>query len=121
MFDLRKTGTRRPHVLTLPKKPLKGSSMTRKPLKESIKDGRTALGVWANDPQTVELCAFLGFDWIMIDMMFTGMDFADVQYMIRTCESAGITPVVRMHTNPWAGHDHRIAVDLSRLQGIGAE
>jgi 4-hydroxy-2-oxoheptanedioate aldolase len=95
--------------------------MARNPLKESLKDGRTALGVWANDPQTVELCAFLGFDWIMIDMMFTGMDFGDVQYMIRTCEAAGITPVVRMHTNPWAGYDPRIAVDLSRLQGIGAE
>ncbi|MGF7161549.1 4-hydroxy-2-oxoheptanedioate aldolase [Rhodoligotrophos appendicifer] len=93
----------------------------RNPLLEKVKSGRTALGVWANDPQTVELCAHLGFDWIMIDMMFTGMDFGDVQNMIRTCEAAGITPVVRAHSNPWLGYDHRIAVDLSRLQGIGAQ
>jgi 4-hydroxy-2-oxoheptanedioate aldolase len=93
----------------------------RNPLLESMKAGRTALGVWANDPETVELCAHLGFDWIMIDMMFTGMDFRDVQYMIRTCEAAGITPVVRAHSDPWMGYDHRIAVDLSRLQGIGAQ
>ena len=90
-------------------------------LMKTMKAGRTALGVWANDPETVELCAHLGFDWIMIDMMFTGMDFKDVQNMIRTCESAGITPVVRMQTNPWHGYDARIGVDLSRLQGIGAE
>lgn len=93
----------------------------RNPLRDKIKAGKTALGLWANDPETVELCAFMGFDWIMIDMMFTGMDFRDVQNMIRTCEAAGITPVVRAHTNPWQGYDHRVAVDLSRLQGIGAQ
>ncbi|MFM0001210.1 aldolase/citrate lyase family protein [Paraburkholderia dipogonis] len=90
-------------------------------LMDTMKSGRTALGVWANDPETAELCAHLGFDWIMIDMMFTGMDFHDVQNMIRTCEAAGITPVVRMQTNPWHGYDARIGVDLSRLQGLGAE
>jgi 4-hydroxy-2-oxoheptanedioate aldolase len=95
--------------------------MAKNPLGETLKAGRTAIGVWANDPETVELCAFLGFDWIMIDMMFTGMDFRDVQNMIRTCQGAGITPVVRMQTNPWQGYDARIAVDLSRIQGIGAE
>ena len=93
----------------------------RNPMLECMQSGRTALGVWANDPETVELCAFLGIDWIMIDMKLTGMDFRDVQNMIRTCEAAGITPVVRTHSNPWLGYDHRIAVDLSRLQGIGAQ
>lgn len=93
----------------------------RNPMLECMQSGRTALGVWANDPETVELCAFLGLDWIMIDMMFTGMDFRDVQNMIRTCEAAGITPVVRAHSDPWMGYDPRIAVDLSRLQGIGAQ
>lgn len=90
-------------------------------LMDTMKSGHTALGVWVNDPETAELCAHLGFDWAMIDMMFTGMDFRDVQNMIRTCEAAGITPVIRMHTNPWHGYDARIGVDLSRLQGIGAE
>ncbi|MBO9355891.1 hypothetical protein GG851_18035 [Bordetella petrii] len=93
----------------------------RNHLMDTMKSGRTALGVWANDPETVELCAHMGLDWIMIDMMFTGMDFRDVQNMIRTCEASGITPVVRMHSNPWHGYDARIGVDLSRLQGIGAE
>jgi len=34
----------------------------RDPMGECTKSGRTALGVWANDPKTVELCAFLGLD-----------------------------------------------------------
>jgi 4-hydroxy-2-oxoheptanedioate aldolase len=88
----------------------------RDPMGECTKSGRTALGVWANDPKTVELCAFLGLDWIMIDMRFT----AWTSNMIRACEAAGITPVVRVHSDPWTVYDHRIAVDLSRLQGIGA-
>ena len=95
--------------------------MAENRLRNAVNSGRTALGVWANDPETVELCAFMGFDWIMIDMMFTGMDFRDVQTMIRTCQGAGITPVVRMQMNPWHGYDAHMAVDLSRIQGIGAE
>ena len=31
----------------------------RNPMLECMQSGRTALGVWANDPETVELCAFL--------------------------------------------------------------
>jgi len=70
--------------------------------------GITEIRHAACEPHVVELCAFLGLDWIMIDMMLTGMDFRDVQNMIRTSEAAGITPVVRAHSDPWLGYDHRI-------------
>lgn len=68
----------------------------------------------------VELLAHMGFDWFMIDLMFTSTDWGDVENLIRTGEAAGITPVVRVQANPWMGYDHRIVVDVSRLQGIGA-
>jgi 2-keto-3-deoxy-L-rhamnonate aldolase RhmA len=51
----------------------------------------------------VELAAFLGLDWFMIDMMFTVLDFGRTQLLIRTGEAAEITPVVRVQSNPWLG------------------
>lgn len=90
-------------------------------LLEKVINNQTALGVATTEPDMVEVCAFLGLDWFMLDMMFTGADFQRTQYLIRTGEAAGLTPVVRVQSNPWIGYDHRIAVDVSRLAGIGAQ
>jgi len=95
--------------------------MHQNPLLEKVRNNQTALGLWITEPDMVELSAFLGLDWFMIDMMFTGLDFGRTQYLIRTGEAAGITPVVRVQSNPWLGYDHRIAVDVTRLQGMGAQ
>jgi 4-hydroxy-2-oxoheptanedioate aldolase len=95
--------------------------MLRDPFLAKIQAGKPALGMYCNDPYTADLVATLGFDWCMIDNMFTGLDFGRTEQMIRACEASGITPIVRAHTNPWLGYDHRIAVDVTRLQGIGAQ
>lgn len=97
------------------------NEMKKNPLLENIKSGMTSLGLYINSPDMVELCAHLGFDWFMIDQMFTGIDWSKTEEMIRTGEAAGITPVVRVQSNPWIGYDHRIAVDVTRVQGIGAQ
>ena len=44
-------------------------------LLEKIQNGQTALGVATTEPDMVEVCAHLGLDWFMLDMMFTGADF----------------------------------------------
>jgi 4-hydroxy-2-oxoheptanedioate aldolase len=95
--------------------------LARDPLREKLKDGRTAVGVWASSPELVELCGFIGFDWVMIDQMFTANDWQRTEELIRAAEAAGITPVVRIQSNPWLGYDHRIAVDVARAIGIGAQ
>jgi len=95
--------------------------MTHNPLLEKIQRHETALGLWINSPDMVELCDHIGFDWFVIDQMFTGMDWSKTEEMIRTGVAAGITPVVRIQSNPWLGYDHRIAVDVTRAEGIGAQ
>lgn len=94
--------------------------MWRDALGEKLAKGQTALGIWIHDPWTVELAAHLGFDWFMIDQMFTSIDWPRTEELIRTGEAAGITPVVRVQSNPWIGYDPRIAVDVTRAAGIGA-
>lgn len=91
------------------------------PLLDNIRSGRTSLGLLVRGTDMVELCAHLGFDWFIIDQMFSPYDWSKTQEMIRTGEAAGITPVVRVQSNPWIGYDHRIAVDVTRNQGIGAQ
>jgi 4-hydroxy-2-oxoheptanedioate aldolase len=95
--------------------------MPRNPLLEDIQEGRTSIGLWANSTDMVELCGFVGFHWVMIDQMFTSMDWQKTSEMIRAAEASDITPVIRMQSNPWLGYDHRIAVDLTRVMGIGAQ
>lgn len=95
--------------------------MIKNPLLEKINDGRTSLGLFVESPDMVELCGHLGFDWFGIDQMFTGADWSRTENLIRAGEAAGITPVVRVQSNPWLGHDNRIAVDVTRAQGVGAQ
>jgi 4-hydroxy-2-oxoheptanedioate aldolase len=69
----------------------------------------------------VELCGFVGFHWVMIDQMFTSVDWQQAADLIRAAGAAEITPVLRIQSNPWLGYDHRIAVDVSRAMGVGAQ
>jgi 4-hydroxy-2-oxoheptanedioate aldolase len=90
-------------------------------LLERIHAGKPALGLYINSADMVDLCGYLGFHWFMIDQMFTANDWSKTEDLIRAGEAAGITPVVRVQANPWLGYDHRIAVDVSRALGIGAQ
>jgi HpcH/HpaI aldolase/citrate lyase family len=96
--------------------------MLKDPLGDKIAspDG-VALGAWTSDPDMIELLAHIGFDWVMIDQMFTGNDWAKTELLIRTAEAAGITPTVRLQAFPWLGHDTRLARDLGRAAGMGAK
>ena len=95
--------------------------MARDSLKEKLQAGGTALGVIAFDPYSVDVAAHTGFDWIFIDQMFTALDWTATESLIRCCEANGITPVVRVQSNPWLGYDHRISVDVTRLLSIGTK
>lgn len=95
--------------------------MVRDALKEKLDSGGTAFGVIAFDPYSIEVAAHMGFDWIFIDLMFTALDWGATETLLRCCEAAGVTPVVRVQSNPWLGYDHRIAVDVTRLISIGAQ
>lgn len=95
--------------------------MFKNPLLDKLKTNETTLGLRITHPDMVELCAFLGFDWCMIDHMFSATDWSGTKEMIRTGEAAGITPIVRVQANPWLGYDHRIGVEVTRAFGIGAQ
>jgi 4-hydroxy-2-oxoheptanedioate aldolase len=96
--------------------------MLKDPLGDKMNsDAGIALGAYTNDPDMIELMAHIGFDWVLIDQMFTANDWSKTELLIRTAEAAGITPTVRLQAYPWLGYDNRIARDLARAAGIGAK
>ncbi|MFB6108572.1 MAG: hypothetical protein ABEJ82_07010 [Haloplanus sp.] len=102
-----------------------GSSSVREPfadlLKAQLDDGAPAVGLFINEPKMVELAAHMGFDWCMLDQMFTNNDWQKTETLIRTANSAGITPIVRVHSYPWTGYDPHVVANVARAIGIGAD
>ncbi len=95
--------------------------MIKNPLLEKIKAKKTALGVRVHGTDIVDLCAHMGFDFFQIDQMFSSTDWDNTKNLLTMGEAKGITPVVRVQSNPWLGYDHRIAVDVTRAHGIGTQ
>src|SRR5438132_1068480 len=58
---------------------LKGVPVRANPLLENIRSGKPSLGLYINSPDMVELCGFLGFDWFLIDQMFTANDWSKTE------------------------------------------
>ena len=95
--------------------------MANNPLLRKIHEGGTCIGTRINSADMIELCGHVGFEWFVIDQMFSANDWGRTENFIRAGEAAGITPVVRIQANPWVGYDHRLAVEVSRAMGIGAQ
>lgn len=86
-------------------------------------DNRLSLGVLevTASPEVVETVAFAGFDWVCIDLMFESTDWNLAAHMVRAAKAAGISPTIRVPSNPWVvPDDQHVMVDITRAFGIGA-
>ena len=95
--------------------------MIDNPLLEKLKNKKTALGLRVASLDLVEVCGVLGFDWFMVDHMFTPADWGFTRDMIRTGWACGISPIVRVQANPWVGYNPTLASEVQRAFGIGAQ
>ena len=53
---------------------------------------------WGFSPMT-EVMAKAGFEWLVIDMEHTAIDYAEAHQMIQTIELVGCVPLVRVGNN----------------------
>lgn len=83
--------------------------------KRKMLAGGTAYGPFIGipSPTLVELCAFAGFDYVVIDCEHSPIDFRECEDMIRAAELVGVTPIVRV-----PGHDPK---KILRYLDIGAQ
>lgn len=70
-------------------------------LQNKLKEGQTVFGPFCKlqEPAIVEIAAYSGFDFVIIDMEHGPFSVESVQNMVRAAEAKGITPVVRVTEN----------------------
>jgi 2-keto-3-deoxy-L-rhamnonate aldolase RhmA len=91
-------------------------------LLQKLQTGETALGVWLKSgPTWVNTIARAGFDFVRPDMMFSSMDWRDLDHIYRTAESVGLGCWVRVPANPWLGGTGQlqVTVDVARAFSLG--
>lgn len=76
---------------------------TREPNKmlEKIRAGKAAFGMqsYIHTPEMYEVAGWAGLDFTMIDMEHCRLNHETMVNIIRTCEMAGLTPLVRVSAN----------------------
>ena len=66
-------------------------------MKAKLARGETALGcsLMIPSPQLVEMVAYAGFDWVLLDCEHGSLSLADVEIMAMAADAAGITAIAR--------------------------
>ena len=91
---------------------------------ERLGEGRMALGVWLKGgPSWVPTIARAGFDFVRPDMMFSAMDWRELDHIHRSAQAVGLTTWLRLPSNPWIGDAEslQVTVDLQRAFSLGLE
>ena len=89
---------------------------------EKLATGEMGLGVWLKGgPSWVSTIARAGFDFVRPDMMFSAIDWRELDHINRTSQAVGISTWVRVPANPWlAGNDSlQVTVDVQRAFSLG--
>jgi 4-hydroxy-2-oxoheptanedioate aldolase len=70
-------------------------------MKDKIGRGEVALGVSVMfpSPQLVEMLAYAGFDWVLIDCEHGSIGPVDIEVMSMAADAAGITAIARPRSN----------------------
>jgi len=66
-------------------------------LKRKLAQGQASAGVWLTfmDPNLIEFYGYLGFDYVIIDAEHQAVDKANCLELVRACDLAGLTSIVR--------------------------
>ncbi len=75
--------------------------MAENGLKQKLKNGEVALGPFVNlaSGALIEIAAYAGFDFVILDTEHGPLDIPSVEDLCRTAQGVDITPVVRVREN----------------------
>lgn len=91
-------------------------------LAEKMAKRELALGVWIKGgPHLASTISRAGFDFVRPDMMFSAMDWKELDHIHRTAQCSGLATWLRIPSNPWlAGEGQlQVAVDAARAFSLG--
>lgn len=69
-------------------------------LKENLRMGRPVFGTFVSmpEPGIVEAIGWAGYDFVIIDMEHSPIDFGDLPHLLAAADGVGLVPVVRVGT-----------------------
>ncbi|MSS73855.1 MAG: aldolase [Candidatus Latescibacteria bacterium] len=75
--------------------------MTENRLKTRLKSGEVVLGPFVNlaSPALIEIAAFAGFDFVILDTEHGPLDIATCEDLCRVADAVNISPIVRIREN----------------------
>jgi 2-keto-3-deoxy-L-rhamnonate aldolase RhmA len=91
---------------------------------KKMEKGELALGVFIKGgSHIVPILAKAGFDFVRADMMFSGIDWKELEHIIWVSKATTITPWVRIAMNPWVAGEENLqgTVDAARAFSLGAQ
>jgi 2-keto-3-deoxy-L-rhamnonate aldolase RhmA len=91
-------------------------------LHEAMKNRRLSLGMFSNGEMMGTMAA-AGFNHIILDHMFTPLDWRETAALCATARVYGLAPIVRVQTYPWTDEprgDMGAISEVARARMIGA-
>lgn len=91
---------------------------------DKLRMGKPTLGIieMTPSPELVELCGYVGFDYVLIDRMVTSVDWVRASEMVRAADAFNIASIIRAEADPWRpGGNSGLATELTRALSIGAD
>jgi 4-hydroxy-2-oxoheptanedioate aldolase len=72
--------------------------MRHNPVKAKLRDGKPVFGAWLSlgDLHTAKMLARAGFDWLLIDLEHSPIDWFEASVLIDTVAETGCVPIVRV-------------------------
>lgn len=86
--------------------------------------GEPVIGVMmmSGSPELVELLAYVGFDYVFIDQMFTDVDWGALATAVRAARGSDLAVLARVENDPWHGSDGSGAsAKAARAIGVGCD
>lgn len=89
-----------------------------------LTNNELALGVWIKGgPHLVATLANAGFDYVRPDMMYSSIDWKELDHIHRTAMSVDMATWVRIASNPWLAGENQlqVVVDAARAFSLGVQ
>lgn len=89
-----------------------------------LEEDRPLLGtiLTTNSPRIAEILAYVGFDWLLVDQMFSDIDWSGLAEIVRSAQGSDMVIIARLENDPWHGAgDVGISARAARAIGVGCD
>ena len=93
-------------------------------LTDKMDAGAPALGIlnMSYSPEIVEILAYVGFDFVYADQMFTSIGWTELASMVRAAQGSEMAVFARVENDPWhSADDPGIASRIARALAVGCD